>query len=252
MESFLLPDMEATSILQTANKLKIPLGFIPQGDFIFPVHINNPLAKEIKLSLTVFSNGIMVQETSLDFSNSNYCCDFCFTINNPLGSIDTYIEAIFEKTSSVKIHFPVSPRKRTSFHPHQSDWHEEEELINTEITEWENDSIQTLSNTTSTNKLNEATAMNKRQIESFVQMRYFRGLLSLEDAQKQMDFVIEHRLFSAGNEKGFKKWKLAFYRKVTRFLYKLITRNSRRKIYLAKLYRNYVNNNLIAENLHGE
>ena len=88
------------------------------------------------------------------------------------------------------------------------------------------------------------------EVESFINARYFRGFLSLEEAEHQLDHVVLSKLFQPDGTRGFNKYKRAFYRRVIINIYRLVTKNRSRKVYFAKLYRNYVNNNLISENYH--
>jgi hypothetical protein len=75
----------------------------------------------------------------------------------------------------------------------------------------------------------------------------FYEFISLEAAKKQLDYVIYEKLFSGTSGGFFKRLRRKVSRKFVTFSYRLLTRSERRKGYLAKLYRNYVNLNYLSE-----
>jgi hypothetical protein len=56
-------------------------------------------------------------------------------------------------------------------------------------------------------------------------------------------------MFAPDGSRGFRKWKISFYRKLLRVTYRRLAKNSRSKQYLIKLYRNYINNDIISKNI---
>lgn len=90
---------------------------------------------------------------------------------------------------------------------------------------------------------------NKHSLKESINGRNdaFYNMLDLETAKKQLDYVIFQKMLLSKDGNFFKK----IFRKLVRFfivnLYKLITRSERRKSYLAKFYRNYVNVNYLSE-----
>lgn len=92
--------------------------------------------------------------------------------------------------------------------------------------------------------------MDIKEIENFINIHYFKGFLTIEEATRQLDFVVFEKMFRPDGSKGFTKFKRKFYGKTLRFFYRKLTKNTDRKRYFAKLYRNYINTNALADNLH--
>jgi len=89
-----------------------------------------------------------------------------------------------------------------------------------------------------------------KDIEDFINIHYFKGFLSMEEAIRQLDFVVYEKMFKPDGSKGFTKFKRKLYGKTLRFLYRKLTKNTDRKRYFAKLYRNYINTNALADNVY--
>lgn len=246
MESLLIE-----SIDKVARREEIFFGFLPQGNFIYPISIIVPYRGTVKANLFFYSNLNLVKIEKLVFSTTS-CYDFEFTISEKSGAVTNSLVIIIEEGEGVKLVLSVSPRIVLNDRiriENSIDWYELEEEINSEINLLEEE-LQIITNhNPKTTRNNSSISMNKDQIDVYIKTKYFRGLLNLNEAQKQMDFVVYNKILLSNQKNGFKR---KCVRKTLIFFYRIVTRNPSIKNYLAKLYRNYVNNNLIAENLHCE
>ena len=84
-------------------------------------------------------------------------------------------------------------------------------------------------------------------VNPFFNLKSRESLLTLRQAEEQLDFVIYQKMFVPDGSRGFVKKKRALYRRLVRFTYRKLVKNTVRKRYIAKLYRNYVNLNTLFE-----
>lgn len=75
----------------------------------------------------------------------------------------------------------------------------------------------------------------------------FYELLDLKNAKEQLDYVVNTKihLHTSGNFVSKPLKKMTKY--LVTFIYKILTRSTKMKNYIAKLYRNFVNMNIISE-----
>lgn len=75
----------------------------------------------------------------------------------------------------------------------------------------------------------------------------FYELIDLEEAKKQLEYVVYHKFFNSNKGGVFKKFFRGLNRSIFIAFYKMLTRSESRKNAIAKLYRNYININYISE-----
>jgi hypothetical protein len=247
MELLIVEDKDKAEISK-----EIFFGFLPQGKFIYPLSVIVPYKNTINVTLFFYSNLNLVKTEKLVFSSSSTQYDFEFEISEKSGVVSNSLVIIIEEGEVVKLYLPVSPRILVNDRiriDNSIDWYELEDEINSEINALEEE-LQTHTNFHSKITRNNVNiSMNKDQIDAYIKTKYFRGLLNLNEAQKQMDFVVYNKILLSNQKNGFKRKCI---RRMLIFFYRIVTKSPSIKNYLAKLYRNYVNNNLIAENLHCE
>ncbi|HET9825138.1 MAG TPA: hypothetical protein VFP87_07385 [Chitinophagaceae bacterium] len=231
-------------LLERDTEIKIPIEYLPASDFIYSITAINPFLEEIELNFRVRANDTVQFKKIICFSSVTVTESFQFS----LSADSREIEVIFllRSGSKVWLHFPVSPRLLQKIETTPTTIKETVIKIVSEI-ETEEDDEDYTDQKDSYQPIG-AAVPEPTNVDSF-HLTHFKGVLNLQQAEKQLDYVIYNKVFGTEGASGFQKWKKSVYRRMVIFLYKKLSKDHSRKVYFAKLYRNYVNNNIIADNL---
>ncbi len=209
---------------------------LTKGKYKYCVRIQNPLGQSYKLHIIIKGNQdkkIYEIKTSEAFVEKEIFLQQTADFN----SSEITIHFTLEEGAFININFPVSPSLLTSVSKEDKSYLK---IIAPVEASFRQDYLESLQHN------NPPTEKVK---PDFIAKDFFEGCLSISDAEKQLEYVVYHKWFIPDGSKGFLKWKRAFYRVIFKGIYKAFTKNTHRKRYFAKLYRNYVNNSIIAENL---
>ncbi|MBS1917321.1 MAG: hypothetical protein JST87_13670 [Bacteroidetes bacterium] len=247
--NYLSPD-QTYHLLHTQESIILDLCFLPKGRFRYSFAVTNPdLNYEPEILATLFTGEKKIRTREYVFAElrKDEIFEFEITDNNGCRDaqlqfqlIDGYVVKLFLQPSPILIQKNIHLIARIN---------EIEEKINFEINNFSYHHTTAEIGNTELQVNTAGEALDKTHIQSFIHSRYFRGLLSTTDAEKQLEYVVYNKLFLKDQNKGFRKWKLKFYRKSLILFYRMMAKNTNRKRYFARLYRNYVNMNLIADNL---
>jgi hypothetical protein len=237
-------------LLEREGEIKIPITYLPAGDFVYPITAINPFLEEVELNFRVESSSAVLFKKTIRFSSLTLNESFHFSILNDSRGLKILL--LSPKGSKIWVHLPVSPQLFQKIETTPTTIKETVIKIVSEIESEENDldpadqmpfrAPETLPAPETRNVLETRNSDN-------LHLTHFKGVLNLQQAERQLDYVIYNKVFRSEGAGGFQKWKKSFYRKMVIFLYRKLSKDHSRKIYFAKLYRNYVNNNIVADNL---
>ena len=219
-------------IEQTLAK-KIP--FLLKGNYYYRFTVKNPTQQPAKLLINVSEGGSSITEYELEFTQ--LIQEEEIVIHKTTDRFAQPLEVIFALKTGNKIFItlPVSPVMAS--------------VIQTEDNAYENiaNKIQSSVDDRFANPYQEDESSFSNQK---MPMNIFKDCITTAEAEKQLDFIIYNKLFIPDQgSKTLIRWKLALYRKITRAVYRRLTKNTIRKKYFAKLYRNYINSSVISDNL---
>lgn len=240
-----------TQKIQNGETKVIEIGFLPEGIFQLPISFSKQSDDVIKFKISILSQNksILEQEKSISEKNGTILLNFTIT-NKGWGK-----KIIIESTSlkHVRLSIPISPKLQTKA---------QTSTINKSISKEISQEIKIFRSLSQSSKtfqyldINDSQSkesqLNLTQLKVFFDQTYFKGLLSYEEAAKQLDYVIHNKLFSQGKNSFVNRLKRKIYRRFTISLYALLTKNSIRKIQMVKLYKNYINTNVLADNYHSK
>lgn len=236
-------------LLKQGDKLALPINFLPQGDFEYSLKLINSFEEKTELLFSLVINDKTEVEETLSFESITYERSVNFSVSDQVKlTRNAKVFLFLRKGSVIKAFLPMTPRAIQKIENIFPDFSEICEKINLEIDLAENEENMSVRQY-STEPVSSRPAFDEKQIEELVFNRFFKGTISINEAQKQMDYVVYNKTFVPDGSKGFTKLKRAVYRRVVKSVYRRLTKNSYRKAYFAKLYRNYVNNNIISENI---
>ncbi|MBS1663175.1 MAG: hypothetical protein JST68_19185 [Bacteroidetes bacterium] len=220
-----------SSVLKKGGASDYDYPFLPAGNFIYRFSIRNPSTDAFELVMkisdaqgnseehTFESNQLFIrEEVNIKKSSDNF--------NSPLR-----VSFLLKKGAELDIQLPVSLIMTSSVKEKKQNYLSTVNRVKNAFSE----------------QLKLAGAGNASSNSLFnadVQAR----LLSFKQAESQLDYVIYHKLFVPDGSRGLLKAKRAFYRRMLRFIYRRLTKNTVRKEYIVKIYRNYVNLNTLFEN----
>jgi hypothetical protein len=230
--------------IEKGGEIKIPIAYLPEGNFLYPVTAINPFLEEIELGFIVKSNEKLYCKKKVHFSAITATERFNFSTSSESRDIEMIV--VLNKGSKCWLHFPVSPLLVQTIETSRATIHETVIKIISEIENEENDRDDHPPPRNSVSHSTLGPAENK-PISEF-QVSHFKGMVNLDQAQKQLDYVIYNKIFKSEDATGFQKWKKSLYRRTVILLYKKLSKSPSRRMYFAKLYRNYINNNIIADN----
>lgn len=239
-------------VLKNHQSFHLELGKLPKGKYIYRFGVNGPAEKTGTLSISIESNGSRISTQAIPFTNDInehelvIDCKEDFAINALLFQGDDNISCILRLPVSALSMHEISDRPAALGGLDQNIVSRVNSLDSTDNLMKKR---RELANNHTPDHFH-SQQVNIEEIEGFINLRYFEGFLSMEQAMRQLDFVVYEKMFRDGRSKGFTRFKRKVYGKTLRFLYRTLTRNYSRKQYFAKLYRNYINSNLLAENYH--
>ncbi|WP_205509330.1 hypothetical protein [Longitalea arenae] len=230
----------------------VSIGKTPPGKYAYHVNVLNPANDSPILKVFINNKNVNKNEQVYNLSEISEQIEYNF---NTIGKEEHSIVFLLTKGTSLTLQLPVSPVMVQDVEEETSMLLGLDENIALKVNELESED-----HTTGNTKANRGPyasrqqhsggAASLREIEQFVNARYFRGFLSTEESERQLDHVVFNKMFAPDGSKGFAGFKRKVYRKMLVSIYRLFTKNRSRKLYFAKLYRNYVNNNLLSENFH--
>lgn len=231
------------------DHIRLVYGYLSSGDFEYNLRFKNLYNGETQLHIELFSGNALKQQFQIISRDPQSEHQFQFSTQQPWP--DFALELTVIAGEKVKIVFPVTPVLKQRIKHLRSHLEEYESTIVQEVEQFEKNNHTLFSQAGSfQNQDSETQTLNKVQVETIIHKRYFRGLITTEEAESQMDFVVRSKLFAPNGERGFSNVKRKFYRGIFQFIYRLLSRNSHRKRYISKIYRNYLNNNTLADNFH--
>jgi hypothetical protein len=238
------------TMLSTNEPFLVHLGKIPAGKYTYHVNVLN--AADDAPVLKVFINNKNVSSNEHIFKISEISKEIEYNFDTT-GSGEYSITFLLTQGTGLTLQLPVSPVMVHEMHEEASMLLGLDEKILSKANELESEDGSTgkvKSTRGPYSRQQNAGTASFREIESYINARYFRGMLSLEESERQLDHVVYNKMFAPDGSKGFSGFKRKVYRKFLRGIYRLFTKNRSRKLYFAKLYRNYINTNLLSENYH--
>lgn len=202
--------------------------YLIPGDFLYAFAIQNPAGKSYELILKVtdefsistdhvFTSEELVREEKIIFSKGLKA-----SASNVRISFQLY------KGTGINIQLPVSPIMASSIK------NEKQSYLSI------------------ANRVKEAFTIKLPLTNNFLENEpknedaNIEKCLSFLEAEAQLDFVIYNKLFNPDGSKNFIKWKRILYRKIVIFIFRSLTKNKIRKRYFVKIYRNYINIDILA------
>ncbi|MBS1736023.1 MAG: hypothetical protein JSS98_05380 [Bacteroidetes bacterium] len=237
-------------LLKEGDQLAVPLHFSPQGDFVYPFSMINSFGEDTDLVVSIVVDEKVKKSESIRFESVTFKKDLSFSLSNQEESKNTRVTFLLKTGHVVNLFLPASPKAVQKIETVPCELTDVQDRINLEIDLAEKDEETLLRPFMPSEGKPTPKVIDENHIESLIHNRFFKGFISLREAQQQLDYVIYNKLFAPDGSKGLLKWKRAVYRKFVRGVYRRLTKNSHRKQYFAKLYRNYINNNVISENIH--
>jgi hypothetical protein len=230
----------------------VSIGKIPPGKYAYHVNLLNAANDSPILKVFINSKNVNKNERLFNLSAISQQIEYNF---NTTG-IETYsITFLLIKGKGITLQLPVSPVMVQEVEEEVSMLLGLDDNIVSKVNQLESEdhstgNIKTAHSPHPARQQPATGAVSFREVEHFMNARYFRGMLSTEESERQLDHVVYDKMFAPDGSKGFAGFKRRVYRKMLTGLYRLFTKNRSRKLYFAKLYRNYVNVNLLSENYH--
>lgn len=237
-------------VLSLNEPFRVQIGKIPPGKYAYHVNLINP-AKDFPI-LKVFINNKNVNKDEHEYKLSEISTEIKYNFDTT-GSEECAIVFLLTKGTTVSLQLPVSPVMVQDIQEDASMLLGLDDKIVSKVGELESEEQSTghkKANLGPYTRQQPASAASLREIEQFVSARYFRGLLSVEESERQLDHVVFNKMFAPDGSRGFSGFKRRLYRKMLTGIYRLFTKSRSCKLYFAKLYRNYVNVNLLSDNYH--
>ena len=233
----------------TSQKFDLSFGILPEGNYIYYFGVINPQAGDFEISVAVIGASFIPITFRGSSQKHNYHFSFDLT-NFPHGN-DVRVCFQLVKGKDIFIHPTFFPQLNT-----QNVSNSEEVSFSNEI-----DNTFFIGDPSKREQLREkyrpqdiyhrlfkeVYAQNQKPVHTIGQPQVFYELLNLEEAKKQLEYVVYNKAFSDKNGNSLAKAKRKAYRKFLITIYKILTRTENRKNYVAKLYRNYININYISE-----
>ena len=236
-------------ILKLGHASQVNLGKLPKSSYFYRFFIYNPSGATGILKVIAAGKDRKAKEGIVKFKGIVTEYRYNFDTIDPFGSC--HINFLLEKNETVFLRLPVSPVIIQEVDEQQPFLFGLDEDILSRIDEADAEGFQKLVGRKKSPDPSNRPGMsviNTKEIESFINARYFKGFLSLSEAERQLDHVVFHKMFNPDGAKGFARFKKRFFRRVLKAVYRLLTRNRSRKLYFAKLYCNYINGGVLAEN----
>jgi len=243
----LLPG-DNTLVLNSSVPRKVELGKLPLGHFSYRFYIYNPSGTPRKLTLAFSGKGWKTEPQTIDIDELGSMHVYNF---DTLSAFEyCQVDLSCDAGEDIHLRLPVSPILIQSTEEVSTFLFGLDDQIITRLDELEQDTPSGRSKKQSLFVDNTGLqSANTKDIEAFVHARYFKGFLSVDEAGRQLDFVVFHKMFNTDGDKGFVRLKKKVYRKLLKGVYRLLIKNRSRKMYMAKLYCNYLNMGVLAENL---
>lgn len=229
--------------LQPGLSLDAGAYLLPAANFNYPIFVRctSSSFKDAELLVALKKGAIEISRQLYPISAHSQTIDFYFEIDKSFDPVNIYIYNSGQ--ASVFIQVPLNPilQQQSAIFP--------ETDLPSSLAKHLSKRFE-VKKTMLPPKVNEVAgnATDEACIRSFVVHEIFRGFLTQDAAEMQLDYVVYQKSFAPDGTKGFNKFKRRVYRKVFVSTYRLLTANPVRKRYFAKLYRNYVNTNALAEN----
>jgi hypothetical protein len=241
------------SLIQDEIIKRIHIGFLPEGEFYYPISFSKQSKDTATVKIKILSQEKCIAEHDVRLTDKKGVIPLSFSIlrtNKGWGK-----EIIIESPSLHAIQYsnPISPKiqsKVRTSHVNKSVADEISQEIKTY--NFLKRDYKPINHSTTNEPSNTEVSLNENQLKAFFDQTYFRGLLSTDEAGKQLDYVIYHKLFTKGKANFMNRFKRRIYRRFTISIYSLLTKNSIRKIQVVKLYKNYINTNILADNYHSK
>jgi hypothetical protein len=203
------------------------------GDYYYRFTVKNPFKQTVKVLITVSDGDSPVTEHVLEFTD--LIKDKEIVISKSTERFAQPIEITFalKAGKNILITLPVSPIMVPELKTEDKDY----------------ESIAYKIQSAFDDKFSQLHQSAEQAFSKQMQMEIFKDCITTAEAERQLDFIVFNKLFAPDGSKGFTKFKRALYRKFLRAIYRRLTKNTIRKQYFAKLYRNYINSSVISDNL---
>lgn len=241
-------------ILQINETFRKNIGKMPPGRYVYHFNVLGPANESGSLTVFIDNNNVKENERVYDLAELSTELKYNFNTTSYESCIIVFL---LSKGKEITLQLPVSPYLVQDVMEEPSMLLGLDDKILLKVDELESGGIFAENKNTNTDNRRcglktGADAASLREIEQFINARYFRGMLSTEESVQQLDYVVSHKLFAPDGSVGFTRFKRNIYRKLIKAAYHFIIRNRSRKLYFAKLYRNYVNSNILSENYHNQ
>ncbi|THU33529.1 hypothetical protein FAM09_25615 [Niastella caeni] len=228
----------------------VPIGKTPSGKYAYHVNVLNPANDSPILKVFINNKNVNKDEHVYKLSEITAQIEYNF---DTTGKEENTIVFLLTRGTGLTLQLPVSPVMVQEVKEEVSMLLGLDDKIVSKVGELESEDQATGNkriNREPYTRQQSASATSLREMEQYINARYFRGFLSVEESERQLDHVVLNKMFAPDGSKGFTRFKRKVYRKMLVSIYRLFTKNRSRKLYFAKLYRNYVNVNLLSDNYH--
>jgi hypothetical protein len=244
------------TLIHSGETLNLEIGYLPAGDFFYHLVLTNQYHENVQLQVELYHNNALLAEKIFAIHDNIAPVDLHFSIDKKIEGYGFFLHFTLLKGKGAALHLSVNP----VYERHVTDAHNFlfglDEKLTDAIRVYENVNLPAAKSDkkeqSQARQDTEGQPFSTEFLDAYIRAKYFRGFLSLNEATRQLDYVVNHKFMAPDGSRGFVKWKRKIYRKFVKFLYRSLTRNTVRKAYFAKLYRSYINVNLLSDNSNND
>lgn len=214
--------------LREGEQFEKSFPYLIPGNFLYPFTIQNPSGGLYEVIVKVTDEFSI--STDYIFTSEELIREEKIIFRKDLKKLASNVQISFQlyKGKGIKIQLPVSPIMATSIK------NEKQSYLSI------------------ANRVKETFAVKLHHTNTFFENEskneneVIEKCISFSEAEIQLDFIIYNKLFNSDGSKGLIKWKRVLYRKILIIIFRSLTKNKIRKRYFVKIYRNYINIDILA------
>ena len=238
--------------IRSGEPLSLEIGYLPSGSFSYPFILSNPYRENIRLRLSLNHHGTQLSEQVFQINDERSSIAFQFSVDKHIEGDGFFLHFELLTSRPVMLYLSVNPVYAQHVKDSQPFLFGFDDRLIESIRSYEGVPASKVEKTSGGDSFEQEPGVSVEYIDAYIRAKYFRGFLSLSEAGKQLDHVIYNKFMAPDGSTGFTKWKRKVYRKMVTSIYRRLTRNTIRQAYFVKLYRTYINTNLLSENFNND